>query len=462
MSIGNLTPLGMRTLGAYIGMALLLILIGFLQSWSVALVLVNLCLISAIMALGVNIQWGYAGLFSAGTVGFAALGGLAGVLISEAPIPEAWSAGGFNVLMSAAVLAVLIAAIFVILAVMAPGRARKIVLTLTVLVGYFVVRQFFDAGTDAIESVDPALTGFLGGLNLPIILSWPVGGLLAALVAWGIGKIALGLRADYLAIATLGIGEIVIAVIKNEEWLARGVKNISGLDRPVPKEIALQEADWFVGWVEWIHSSALQGVSGDARLDMLRGFAQYDAGIAVKLCYAVLFTAVLVCLFVLAQKALNSPWGRMMRAIRDNEVAAEAMGKDVTKRHLQTFILGSAVIGIAGAMLTTLDGQFTPGTYNPLRYTFLIWVMVIVGGSGNNHGSVIGGFLIWFAWVQAEPAGAFVLDLLTAGLAEDNPVREHLLGAAAHMRPLLMGLVLLLAMRFSPKGILPEPVRADR
>lgn len=457
-----MSPLGRRTLFAYIGMALLLILIGFLQSWSVALVMINLCLISAIMALGVNIQWGYAGLFSAGTVGFAALGGLAGVLISEAPIPEAWSAGGFNVLMSAAMLAVLVAAIFVIFAVMRPGRTRKIVLTLTVLVGYFIVRQFFDAGTDAIEAVDPALTGFLGGLNLPIILSWPVGGLLAALVAWGIGKIALGLRADYLAIATLGIGEIVIAVIKNEEWLARGVKNVSGLDRPVPKEIVLQESDWFLGWVEWFHASALQGVSGDARLDMLRGFAQYDAGIAVKLCYVILFSAVLVCLFVLAQKALNSPWGRMMRAIRDNEVAAEAMGKDVTKRHLQTFILGSAVIGIAGAMLTTLDGQFTPGTYNPLRYTFLIWVMVIVGGSGNNHGSVIGGFLIWFAWVQAEPAGAFVLDLLTSGLAEDNPVREHLLGAAAHMRPLLMGLVLLLAMRFSPKGILPEPVRADR
>jgi branched-chain amino acid transport system permease protein len=83
------------------------------------------------------------------------------------------------------------------------------------------------------------------------------------------------------------------------------------------------------------------------------------------------FSSVLIGLLWLSQAALKSPWGRMMRAIRDNEVAAEAMGKDVTRRHLQIFILGSAVCGLAGAMMTTLDGQLTPGTYQPLRFTFL-------------------------------------------------------------------------------------------
>ena len=85
-----------------------------------------------------------------------------------------------------------------------------------------------------------------------------------------------------------------------------------------------------------------------------------------------------------------------MRAIRDNETAANAMGKNVTKQHLLVFVLGSAVIGVAGAMMVTLDGQFTPTSYQPLRFTFLIWVMVIAGGSGNNWGAVLGGFLIWF------------------------------------------------------------------
>jgi branched-chain amino acid transport system permease protein len=158
----------------------------------------------------------------------------------------------------------------------------------------------------------------------------------------------------------------------------------------------------------------------------------------------------------MAQRALNAPWGRMMRAIRDNEVAAEAMGKDVKARHLQVFVLGSAVCGIAGAMMTTLDGQLTPGTYQPLRFTFLIWVMVIVGGSGNNWGAVLGGFLIWWLWVMVEPIGLWLMQAVTAGMTEGSWLRDHLLGSAAHMRLLTMGVILLLVLRFSPKGLIPE------
>ena len=135
------------------------------------------------------------------------------------------------------------------------------------------------------------------------------------------------------------------------------------------------------------------------------------------------------------------------------------MGKDVVRRHRQVFILGSAVVGIAGAMLTTLDGQFTPASYNPLRFTFLIWVMVIVGGSGNNLGAVLGGFLIWFVWIEAEPVGLWLMDGLTAGLAADSALRANLMESAPHMRLFIMGLILLLVMRFSSKGLIPEVVR---
>ena len=158
----------------------------------------------------------------------------------------------------------------------------------------------------------------------------------------------------------------------------------------------------------------------------------------------------------MSQRALHSPWGRMLRAIRDNEVATEAMGKDVTARHLQIFILGSAICGVAGAMMTTLDSQLTPGTYNPLRFTFLIWVMVIVGGSGNNFGSVLGGLLVWFLWIKVEPMGVMLIELVTSGMSEDSGLRAHLLESAAHMRLFTMGLVLLLVLRFSPRGLIPE------
>jgi len=193
-------------------------------------------------------------------MGFAALGGLAAMLISVAPVAEAWSAGGVGVIL-----------------------------------------------------------GFL-----PILLAWPVGGLLAGAAAWVVGKITLGLRADYLAIATLGISEIIVAILKNEDWMTRGVKNVVGLPRPVPYEINLQNSDWFVQLATRLDTDPVTFSS-----------------IFVKLCYAALFTVVLLLILYLCEKALRSPWGRMMRAIRDNEVSANAMGKDVKARHLQVFILGS-------------------------------------------------------------------------------------------------------------------------
>ena len=422
----------------YAVMALLIVAVGYFQSWNVALNLLNFCLISAIMSLGVNIQWGYAGLFNVGIVGFAALGGIAAVLTAMPPVRGAWEAGGVGIGLALLALVTTVAAV-VLAGRVTPPRWRRLAMIVIGVFGFFAIRRVFDPAVDAIEHFNAARTGYLGGFGLPVLLSWIVGGVLAAAAAWLVGKISLGLRSDYLAIATLGISEIIIAMIKNEDWLTRGVKNVTGLPRPVPIEIDLQQAPWFLD---------IAGLIGADPVIF--------SSIFVKICYALLFVVVLVILMWLAEKALNSPWGRMMRAIRDNRDAAEAMGKDVTRRHLQVFILGSAVVGIAGAMMTTLDGQLTPSSYNPLRFTFLIWVMVIVGGSGNNWGAVLGGFLIWFVWVEAEPAGIWLMNAVTAGLDPASPVRAHLLDAAPHMRLFLMGLILLLMLRFAPAGLIPE------
>jgi len=419
-------------------MAALFLAVGLGQSWNVSLGILNLCLISAVMALGVNIQWGYAGLFNVGIMGFAALGGLTAVLVSMPPVAEAWSTGGIGIGLALLSLGATVAAVVVVRRLVVK-RWRLWATVATVILGFVLIRSVYDPAVERIEAINPAHTGYLGGLGLPIVLSWAVGGVVAAGAAWLIGKITLGLRSDYLAIATLGISEIIIAILKYEEWLSRGVKNVTGLPRPVPYEVDLMNADWFAGFVNWFGADA-----GNT------------ASIVVKLSYAVLFLIVLAIVMWLSERALNSPWGRMMRAIRDNRDAASAMGKDVTSRHLQVFVLGCAVCGVAGAMLTTLDGQLTPGSYIPLRFTFLIWVMVILGGSGNNWGAVLGGFVIWFLWIEAEPLGNWLMRAITLYMEDGSWLKQHLIASAAYSRLILMGGILLVVMRFAPGGLIPE------
>jgi branched-chain amino acid transport system permease protein len=429
-----------RNLLLFAAVAMLFILTGALQSWNLSLNILNLALLSAIMAIGVNIQWGYAGLFSTGIVGSVALGGLAVALVSSKPVSEGWAAGGPRILEALAFAAVAIALSVWLYRRLRPGTSRALALALYLIVAFFIYRLILDPGVVAVEANNPAQAGNIGGLGLNSLLAWPVGALMAAAAAWVIGKIALGLREDYLAIATLGIAEIIVTVMRNEDWLARGVKNLINLPRPfpVPKEVDIQANPAFL---EPVASLGLDPVTAST--------------IFVKLLYATMFGGILVLLVWGCERALNSPWGRMVRAIRDNEISSAAMGKDVKFRHLQIFIIGSAVVGLAGAMLTSMEGQLTPPSYLPLRFTFLIWVMVIVGGSGNNWGSILGGLLIGWLYLAVEFLGPQMMEILTAGLPAGD-LKDHLQDTAAHMRLLTLGVVLLLVLRFAPKGLIPE------
>ncbi len=441
-----------RAIISFALMGLVLLFVGLNQSWALVIGIINMSLISAIMALGVNIQWGYAGLFNVGIMGFAALGGVSVVLISQQPVAEAIDAGGIKMLFALALGAATIAA-----GVLLNRRGvNKWLISLIVVIGYLFTRFYFSEASKLIEKVDPAITGYLGGFGLPVAFSWVVGGLAAAGAAWWIGKITLSLRSDYLAIATLGISEIIIYVIKNEDWFVRGLKNVYGLQRPVPYEVDMQKSEWLQNIVAWIHRSELQLLSQSDQIDKLGDYIREASVVFIKLSYSGLFLVILAAFIVLSNLALNSPWGRKVRAIRDNEVAASAMGKDITRQHLQIFVVGSAIVGVAGALLVTYDGIFIPTAYQPLRFTFLIWVMVIVGGSGNNLGSVLGAFIMWFIWIQSGPIGLWVVEMLGNYVQDGNASLEFIEDRVHYLRLIFMGSIMLLIMRFSPGGILPE------
>jgi branched-chain amino acid transport system permease protein len=229
--------------------------------------------------------------------------------------------------------------------------------------------------------------------------------LVTSILAWPIGKICLRFRSDYLAIVSIGFAEAIRLVARSEDWLTNSARGISGIPRPFG-DLPYAQAQW---------------------------------------AYLAVAASILLVAYLLIERQARSPWGRMMRAIRDNETAALAMGKNVPYRRLQAFILGSALMGLAGALYVHLARTITPDAIDPMIITFLAWIMVILGGSGNNRGVLLGALIIWLIWSSSE----FVTDQLPAEWALK----------AKYARIFLIGLLLQLVLRFRPEGLLPEAIK---
>ncbi|CUA94339.1 branched-chain amino acid ABC transporter permease [Pannonibacter indicus] len=289
--------------------------------------------IYALLALGLNIQWGFTGLFNAGIAGFFAVGAYTSAILTS-----------------------------------------------------------------------PHVAGRLGGFDLPVLAGWAGAMLMAGAIAWPVGKICLRFRSDYLAIATIGIAEIIRLVIKSEDALTGGARGITGIPRPF-------------GDLPYVQS---------------------------QMAYLAIVIVVLGIAYMLIQRQINSPWGRMMRAIRDNELAATAMGKDIAYRRLQSFIFGAALMGLGGALFAHFNRAITPEAIDPMIATFLVWIMLILGGSGNNRGAILGAAIVWIIWSVSE-------------IATDRLPHEYAV-KAKYIRVFLIGLMLQLVLRFRSEGLLPEPL----
>ncbi len=259
------------------------------------------------------------------------------------------------------------------------------------------------AYTAALLTAAPSAT-HVGGFGVPWWLAWPAAGLAAALLALPVGAIALRLRADYLAIATIGIAEIVRLVARNEDWLTGGPLGVTAIPRPF---------------------ESLGTPTGQVAFLLLVG-------------------AVLAVLFAAAQATANSPFGRALRAVRDDEEAAKAAGKNPARLRLHAFLLGAGFMGLGGAMMTAFFKFIGPDALEPVTVTFLVWVMLIAGGSGNNWGAVAGAFAVWVVWAAT--------DWLAAQLPGEAATR------AAYIRLFLIGLALQAILLARPQGLIGERI----
>jgi branched-chain amino acid transport system permease protein len=423
-----------RSLSLFAGLFALILVIGWLMGVPFTSSRLVEATAYALIALGLNIQWGYGGLFNFGVMGFLMLGGFAVTFISYPINPSFWGSDGPWMLGRAAIAfgagALLVYAARQSHRLGVTGGWKSFVIVLAWFVAYCLYRSQIDPAAAYIETT----AGFVGGLGINPVFGWLFGGVLAAGVALIVGKIALGLRTDYLAIATIGISEIIRALVKNMDWLTRGTLTVSPIPWPTPLPQEYQ-------------------ASGSDQLSSL---------ILARGGYLALALLVLAAAMWLVSRAYAGPWGRMMRAIRDNHVAAASMGKDVKSRQLEIFVLGSVLMGIGGAMLVSFTQIFDPSSYQPINHTFLIWVMIIVGGAGNNWGAVFGAVLIWLVWVISEPLAKTIFETASYWSTSVGwPQIPDIESRSAQMRVFVLGLVITVALRYAPKGLIPETVRRE-
>jgi branched-chain amino acid transport system permease protein len=295
--------------------------------------------IYALMALGLNLQWGFTGLFNVGVAGFFAVGAYATAILTGPDYP-----------------------------------------------------------------------GQLGGFALPVPVGWLGSLLFSGIAALVVGVPTLRLRHDYLAIATFGIAIVIQLVALNFNALTGGALGINFIPRPL--------AAWFT-------DSDLYG-----------------------LFYLAVVAAIVAVAYVALERLVRGPWGRTLRAIREEETAAAALGKNAASFRLQAFVLGSMLMGLAGGLYASFFSFIAPTDFQPI-VTFQLWTMLILGGSGNNRGALLGAYLVWGVW---SGSSALMRELLPAALQ----------ARGAALQIVLIGVVLALVLLFRPRGLIGEEAVVSR
>jgi neutral amino acid transport system permease protein len=323
------------------------------------------------------------------------------------------------------------------------------------------VTGLINFGHVAFLAIGAYSTVLLSLQGIPIPIAVLAGGALAALLGLLIGMSTLRLREDYLGIVTIGVSELVRLVARNEAWLTKGTFGVQGY--PIPLDTREFNPEYpvrllLIAWLTVICGLALWRLFLWMRGEMSRLVGGAIASIFVLIVYIcgalslytydpraglmLLALTVLTIVYIGLEQLTNSPWGRVLKAIREDEEVPKALGKNVFWYKLQSFMLGGAIAGIAGAFYAWQFEVF-PDDFKPL-ITFDAWIIVMLGGSGNNLGTIIGAVIFWSYY-----------ELTRTDVAKEMFRMLHLddtqqLG----FRMIIVGLILMLLMMFRPQGIL--------
>jgi branched-chain amino acid transport system permease protein len=293
----------------------------------------------AIIALGLNLQWGFTGLFNVGVAGFVAVGAYTSALLTT-----------------------------------------------------------------------PEVAGRMGGWGWPVAAGWLAAMLTSGLAGLLVGAIALRLRHDYLAITTFGIAVTIQLIANNATKLTGGPFGVQFIPKPMQS---------------WL-----------------------GTGLPWTIAYLVLALTILALSYLALERLVRSPWGRVLRAIREDEHAATSLGKRAFAYRMQSFVIGSMLMGLGGAVYAHFVGYVAPEDFLPIL-TFQIWAMLIVGGSGNNRGAIIGAFVVWCFWAAA---GSLLRDWI--------PQAEQ--ARAAALQVVLIGTLIAVMLVVRPRGISGEKVTVSK
>ena len=353
----------------------------------------------AMLALGLNLHWGYTGLFNIGVIGFMAIGIYTTAILSKGAMltePAAGSTGGFGL---------------------------------------------------------PLWLGIVGG----VVTASVFGGLVALP--------ALRLRADYFAIVTIGLSEIVRFTLLESSFqnfvvagyhtgLGGGSGLILDFDPTDQLLAVLGLSEAYVGFTESVGTRLGLGSNPKPVLD--------------GLLYGLVLLVFLAGFYVILRRIGNSPFGRVLKAIREDEEATRSLGKDTSKFKIQAFMIGCGLMGLAGILFYAEQGAITPDAFRP-RITFFVWIALIIGGAGSNTGSVVGG-AVFAAFLFRGPL--FVKNIVQETIEVDavdtfagavtpivdsaNPIPlfVYTIDNMQQLQLVIMGLVLVYLMHNRPEGIL--------